>query len=325
MNLSNFFDKVILASLLSCLAFQIFSILTYFFLFKRKLKRYFITILSLTLLFQLIVIYGSFIEPRWILGNHKEIVLQESEVPTYFKVVFAADLHLGPYKQEDFATEVVEKINKEEADIVILGGDYVYNQPDQIKYMKPFKDVKSKYGVYAVFGNHDYELSSPLENVDYEVPVEKSEYIKQKLEQWNIHVLSNENTKITFETDNSKSIILAGIDDLWSNQDDLSTALQGVHKEDTVILVSHNPDIILDKRSEFADLILSAHTHGGQIRLPIFGSLTDIPCETGDKYEYGYFSLESGNQIYITKGLGEMGPRARLFTIPEIVVLDITI
>ena len=70
------------------------------------------------------------------------------------------------------------------------------------------------------------------------------------------------------------------------------------------------------------DLVLAGHTHGGQIRLPFIGAVPTLPTAIDDSYDKGLFQFDSF-KLFITSGLGEVGPRARLFNPPEIVKLKL--
>ena len=87
--------------------------------------------------------------------------------------------------------------------------------------------------------------------------------------------------------------------------------------------MSHNPDAVLSEITvEKADLVLSGHTHGGQIRLPWLGSISGMPNILGREYDLGLFDYQ-GTNLLISAGLGETGPRARLFNPPEIILLNL--
>jgi predicted MPP superfamily phosphohydrolase len=99
----------------------------------------------------------------------------------------------------------------------------------------------------------------------------------------------------------------AGVDDLNNGQPDLDAALRDAPQNAPLVLLSHNPDIWLDPRSRRADLILSGHTHGGQLRLPLLGAWyrqgTHLPREKAA----GWF-CEGKTAMYVTRGLGESFP-----------------
>ena len=88
------------------------------------------------------------------------------------------------------------------------------------------------------------------------------------------------------------------------------------------ILLAHNPDAIYLPGAEQVDLILSGHTHAGQIRLPWIGPVPSVGTELGKDYCYGLFKKED-TLLYVSSGIGESGPRARFFSLPEIALINI--
>ncbi len=312
------FDKITFVALVLGLGVQLLA-----WLVQRRrpsYRKFALPVIVIIILCQLTLLYGSFVEPRWIEVKHEQIKLA-SEPSTELKVILLADYHLGPYKQDDYVRRTVQMINAQNPDVVLIAGDFIYSAADQVEFFEPFSQVEARYGIYAVLGNHDYGLTRT--NQDDNVAdgaIEKSDYVYEKLEEYGIDVLRNENVTLDIE---GKEVKLIGLEDMWGNRGDFAEGFADITADDTVLLIEHNPDVILDERSELADLIMTGHTHGGQIRLPVIGSLWKIPTVIGQEYDYGLFSLETGNQLYITKGLGEMGPRARLFCRPEIVVLEL--
>lgn len=312
------FDKITFVALVLGLGVQLLA-----WLVQRRrpsYRKFALPVIVIIILCQLTLLYGSFVEPRWIEVKHEQIKLA-SEPSTELKVILLADYHLGPYKQDDYVRRTVQMINAQNPDVVLIAGDFIYSAADQVEFFEPFSQVEARYGIYAVLGNHDYGLTRT--NQDDNVAdgaIEKSDYVYEKLEEYGIDVLRNENVTLDIE---GKEVKLIGLEDMWGNRGDFAEGFADITADDTVLLLEHNPDVILDERSELADLIMTGHTHGGQIRLPVIGSLWKIPTVIGQEYDYGLFSLETGNQLYITKGLGEMGPRARLFCRPEIVVLEL--
>ncbi|HLD18379.1 MAG TPA: metallophosphoesterase [Patescibacteria group bacterium] len=253
----------------------------------------------------LTLFYGSFLEPRLLVVRPFSVVL--SGAPSQ-KVTAAvvADLHLGPYKGERWMRQVVERINALHPDLVFLDGDFVFDDPAAASEFAPLKELRAPLGVFAVTGNHDYQWGRDAE-------------IVRALETFGVTVLRNQSRRL--ETKDGSSFVLAGIDDLWYGAE-LRKALEGVVLEETVLLLSHNPDVVSFPRARFVDFVISGHTHGGQIRLPWIGSLAHMPTALGNAFDKGLFSF-NGQSLFITSGAGEMGPRARLFDPPEIAFLDI--
>lgn len=262
----------------------------------------------------LVIFYGSFIEPQLIVVREQTVRLAKNPTET-LRAVLISDFHLGPYKKDGFVERVVSKINAQKPDIIFIAGDFVYNDISQIQYVDPLKNLKAPLGVLAVLGNHDYGEGGPgmiLEKGDARVKA-----VREKLEALDIRVLVNDFYDIK---KGEKNLIIFGADEVWSGRADI---LEAAGAFDAKLVLSHNPDIIHKAVRHGIDLVLAGHAHGGQIRLPGIGSVPDIPDELGRAYDRGLFLFEKGTQLFITSGLGEMGPRARLFVPPEVVLLKI--
>lgn len=300
-----FFDQLTIFIFLVALIGQVVLVLVGW---KFKTLKWWVLPFVLVLLFgQVALIYGSLIEPHWIEVRREQVSFADSEDSTIpLKVAFVADFHLGPYKQSGFAQEVVNLINAEEPDLVLIGGDFIYSYQDQADYLFPLADLQSKYGVFAVLGNHDYGLTqNNLDDKSEPGAIVKSDYVADKLAEFEVEVLRNEIKEIEVEGEVWK---LVGLEDLWGGRTDYQDILRQVSFEDRVILLEHNPDIILDEFSHRVDLILSGHTHGGQLRLPGVGALAGTPTVLSPDYAYGLFDWNEHTQLLVTKGVGEMGP-----------------
>lgn len=259
-------------------------------------------IYSVLALSWVVVFYGSFIEPKMLIVREQTVSLA-TDAQTSMRVALIGDIHVGPYRNEAWVRKVVEKTMTLHPDLILLAGDFIFDDPSQVSHLGPLGDLSAPFGVYAVLGNHDYEGWRP-------------EVITQTLEALGIEVLENESVIL-----GSSNLTLAGISDLWFAAD-LTQAIEGLRQEDKVILLSHNPDIVLREESRLADVVFSGHTHGGQIRLPFFGSIPPIPDELGRAYDRGFYLYE-GLPLFVTSGVGETGPRARLFNPPEISLLTL--
>ena len=215
------------------------------------------------------------------------------------RIAFLSDFHLGPWVGRRQVSRSVEMANSLRPDLIILGGDYISHRR---KYIAPCARVlgrlRAPMGVYAVLGNHDHWVDAPATT--------------RALEQVGIHILTNRGEEI------SPGLYLAGIDDWWARPD-LERAFAGAGKGDCVILVSHNPDAILDRRARRADLILSGHTHGGQVA--VVGPLL-VASEYGRRHPRGLHRVDD-SQIYITTGVGNGFPPLRLFCRPEVALITL--
>lgn len=214
------------------------------------------------------------------------------------KIVFVSDFHIA--KSEKLRLKrIVSLINKQKPDIVISGGDYIKGHTGKSTLdieTIAYELSKIEAPVYSVLGNHDgwYDKFR----------------VKKALEQNGIHVLSNSNEKF-------EDITIAGIEDLQTGNPDISKSLSGTSSPR--ILVTHTPDIYYEVNDD-VELILAGHVHGGQVRLPLKGSII-VPSQFGTKFACGDFN-ETKNRMIVTKGLGTSILPVRFLTLPEIVVIS---
>lgn len=272
---------------------------------------------SAALLTFLVVFYGSFVEPQ-IITVTRESVAFGTEQPLRIAVI--SDLHVGPYKGAGFIRRVVARINALQPDIVLIAGDLVLTEEvtaDSLTALAPLSGLHPAIGTYAIMGNHDHGVyrsaSGSPRNPDH------SDAVAESIASMGITVLRN--ASVTLGTGGSVFAV-AGIEDAMSGQADIVQTLSNVAPGTPTILMSHNPDVILDPASREADLIVAGHTHGGQIRLPWYGPLASLPTHLSRKFDQGIFRLGSGTTLAITRGIGESGPRARLFAPPEIMLIQ---
>jgi len=264
----------------------------------------------------MVIFYGSFIAPLRIVITNQNISFSEQSLDS-LKIVVISDLHIGRYKDFSWTRKIVDRVNTLQPDIILLDGDYIFDYSTNVEMLDALTDLHAPEGVFAVTGNHDYDGN-------------RNQDVILKLKELGITVLENEQVLLRPADKNLPRLVLVGVSDIWF-EGDISLALAGVSEEDQVILLVHNPDAALDKAAGLADLIISGHTHGGQIRLPFIGPIGPIPTHLGQEYDRGLFSSSrrgakfgtpnSNQQLFITSGLGETGARARLFNPPEIALL----
>lgn len=244
-------------------------------------------------LFISLLIWSVCIEPYILTVKHLSV---KDDKLRGLKIVFASDFHIKPY--EKFRLQrIVKLVNKQNADIVLLGGDFVNGHDSS--FTMPIEHISQELSkiipqTFAVIGNHD--------------GWQGKEQIISSLEKNNIKVLLNKN--ICFE-----KYCIAGVDDMQTGKPDISKALNGVDKP--VILLSHTPDIMPEVPFD-VNLTLAGHLHGGQIRLN--GALT-VPSAFGTKYANGFVD-DKGKKIYTTKGLGTSILPVRFNCFPEIVIIN---
>ncbi len=256
-----------------------------------------------------IIFYGSFIEVKRLVV--REFDIQDDRLPT-MKIVVITDIHVGPYKDSKWVQRVVEKINKlDSIDAIFIPGDFVYG-PAKIfgSDLAPLKNLNIPLKI-ATLGNHDHRLTELANTIQHQA-------VSSNLKKFGIRELKNESFYWT-----QKGIWIMGMDDNDRQFHSWRQTYLGTDIQPKILLV-HSPDIV----DELADdqrpnLIISGHTHCGQIRVPGIGALPGtIPTNNGKKYERHLYDL-GVSKIFISCGVGEVGPRARLFNPPEIAVLRI--
>lgn len=230
----------------------------------------------------------------------KEVVVQIAGMDkelSGFKIAQLTDLHVGPTIKGDFLRKVVAKTNALDADVVVITGDLVDGSVEQLhEHVAELKNLKAKYGVYFVTGNHEY-YSGANEWMNY-------------LDSIGIKVLRNELITVNH---NGQNIHFAGVHDYHSGQHNMKLAL--VNREETtpVILLAHQPAAVEEAAQLGVDLQISGHTHGGQIWPWKYAVLLQQP------YVEGLHRHKNGKtQVYISTGTGYWGPPMRLGTSAEI-------
>ncbi|MFH1547319.1 MAG: metallophosphoesterase [bacterium] len=279
---------------------------------RKKLKKMYLLLLIPAVLIVGTILYGSVIEQMVIIKKEQTIDIEDYNGDP-IKFIIVSDLHLGQFLNTAKIPLLVNKINKiEDADYLLLLGDVVNDNSIHLSDLDFLKGIKKS--TIFIYGNHDYENAEP--------PVKLVEGLPEKIDELGFLILENE--MITVRSGGSE-IKIAGIKDLWSHEEDFSF-LDQISKEDSLILLSHSPDGVkkLDEEgySSKVDLVLSGHTHGGEVRLPFIGPVGLLPIELPREYSKGLHGY-AGIPLFITSGVGSTGTRVRLFNYPEIIVLTI--
>ncbi len=271
----------------------------------------------------LILIWGSFIEPQLILITRLSISLTKKVCP--FTIAVLTDIHAGPYKKTSFVERVVQKTIQLNPDIVVIVGDHTYNgfktDTQEIEYLAPIQKLTQRFPVYAVHGNHEYGLSNLITTHPKQMRfADVSEHNAQVLTSYGVVYLQNETREIEI---NGQKIIFFGGDEAWSGNLDYSS-LTSTDPNIPKIALVHNPGYLYLPHPPSIDLTIAGHTHDGQIRLPIIGPLAKADDTLPKKFYSGLHEPERpGEYLFVSRGLGESEPRARLFSPPEIALLTI--
>lgn len=220
-------------------------------------------------------------------------------------VAFLTDIHHGPYVTLAQVQSFVRTALALQPDLIVLGGDYSLRHE---RFIAPCLDVLSSLraplGVYGVLGNHDYwhgldETRAGLKRAKIEELTNRGVWLKR----------------------GSDRLRLAGVDDLWCGTVDVAAAVGETNSNDVCLLLSHNPDVAETLADRRVGLMLSGHTHGGQMTAPgIPNPFT--PSNYGDKYARGMVDAPA-TRVYVSRGLGTTGVPIRYNCPPEISLITL--
>ncbi len=273
----------------------------------RKTRKRFVLFLIVVVI--AIVCYARYIEPELLIV--REVTVKTTMDIKECKVVFFSDTHFGMLYREEHVKKLVDRINELQADIVIFGGDLIddYERDQQqldMEYLqKEMVRIEAKEGKYAVFGNHDYGggafriYEKFMTDCGFKVLVNESVV----LEKYNIEVM--------------------GLDDYLFGQPNFSA----YPKSDWFCLVAAHEPVV----SKFVDgleesLVVTGHTHGGQVSIPYF---TQKQLPTGcDQFVKGFYTaldigVQRSVQMYVSSGIGLTKYPLRFGNIPEIIEINL--
>ena len=266
-------------------------------------------------------LYGIF-NARNIKVNEYSVTVNKScGSDKHLKAVLVADLHMGYAIGVDHITNMVEKINQQDADIVIIAGDIFDNSydsmddPEGIKAQ--LKSIKSKYGVYAVYGNHDIDEKILMGfTFDWGGKQLHSEKMTNFMKECNIKLINDESVLINdeFYLVGRRDTDKPGTED--GSRAEISELTKDLDKTKPIFVLSHEPDELQKTADAGADIDFSGHTHDGQLfpgNLTI-GLFWENPC--------GMIKKDNMYSI-VTSGVGVYGTFMRVGTDAEICSVDI--
>jgi predicted MPP superfamily phosphohydrolase len=236
--------------------------------------------------------------------------LVSADLPDEFdgaRVVFLADIHTGPFLSKSETEALVEKVNALEPDVVLMGGDYVGGRVDAAAdFYAAAASLEAPLGVYAVLGNHDVW--------------EGADEARAGLEAAGIHLLENDRTTVTRD---GASIVIAGVEDLYTGDPDVETTGADIEPEDFAVLISHNPDVFPDgigAMPDTWDLALAGHTHGGQITFG--GTRPVVGSKYGSRFSGGW-TAQADTPVLVTRGVGTVTVPVRIGAPAEVHVITL--
>ncbi len=263
------------------------------------------------------IVYSKKIEPSWV--DVHAISLRLPRLATAFRgyrLVQMSDLHID-YTFMDSArlSGLVDLVNEQKPDAIVITGDFVTNGDSPFEHLESLRRLRAHDGIFAVLGNHDHWSGA--------------DRLRAQLQSYGIHELND--TLHTMYRGGSM-LHLLGLDDLWpessyiapiwTHRDRLTRLVDQLPKDGAAILLVHEPDFADVAASvPRIDFQLSGHSHGGQVRIPLYGVIEVPPLAT--RYPDGMYVIDQ-LQLYTNRGLGMVDPQVRFDCRPEISVFTCT-
>jgi predicted MPP superfamily phosphohydrolase len=249
-----------------------------------------------------VLAYARFVEPhRLVVAEHTVEVCGDG-LPGTLTAAIVGDFHVGLYSNAPSLRRIVDRINRSDADFVLIPGDFTYHLPPArfSKAFAPLRDLEAP--AYAVLGNHDVGI--PGEDL--------SGSLAKVLEGHGVDVLYPGQAIFGKE---GKFVRIVGFRDYWAYT--RRSEPLGVYPDAEgmpIIFLQHNPDMIKEPGIGAYDLFVSGHTHGGQIYVPGLTCEWTFACDT---LRYGYADTPVG-KLFVTSGTGTTGLPMRFGVPPRI-------
>ena len=223
-----------------------------------------------------------------------------------YRIVQISDLHNAAFGKEN--KKLLETIRSCSPDIIIITGDLVDSNHTNVERAVAFvKEAVKIAPVYYVTGNHEYWLD-PSEN----------EQMMQGILAAGAYDLDDEAVRIK---KGDSSFLLVGLDDQHLSDETLKNLLQE-QKNELSIVLAHEPQYLQNYANAEADLVLTGHAHGGQIRLPFVGGIVAPDQGFLPEYTSGQYN-NTDTEMIVSRGLGNSIIPVRLFNYPEVVCVEL--
>lgn len=273
--------------------------------FLRMVIRLFVT---LGLVAACLYVDARYIEPKLLKIETVTLTTDKLHLTQPLKIVQFSDVHLGEYYTLLDCQKVIDAVNDLKPDLVIFTGDLIDDNKtfqDEEGTINFLQQLESRYGKYAVYGNHDHGGNGTRR---YARIMKKSGF----------RLLKDEQTTIKLE--NGDQLTLIGLDDVILSRPNMAKAFKNVPEAHYKLFLSHAPDVADQAADYGVDLQLSGHTHGGQIRLPLIGAPFTPPY--GRQYVKGLYTVGThGMKLYVNSGIGTSQLPYRLMNKPEVTMI----
>lgn len=253
--------------------------------------------------------YPVFIE-RYIVQTNTYRIPVPNLPPAFsgFRIVQLTDLHYGSLMPLSFIKKVIERANSIERDLIVCTGDYVHerNSTDEIDAVWPLlSELTAPAGVFSVLGNHDHWADT------------------KRSQHWLTKTGQDLRHKAAPITRNGSKLWFAGAGDFYEDHKSLDILLGTIPESDCRIVLAHNPDTADTGFSARVDLMITGHTHGGQVNIPLIGP-PFLPVRN-KTYTSGLKTSPRGTTIFISRGIGWTIIPVRFNCYPEIAILELVL
>jgi hypothetical protein len=260
------------------------------------------------------VAYPRFVEPRWFDVTHKRAALSRVRLERPVKVLHLADLHASRVVSLEMIADAVGMGMAERPDIVCLTGDFITHRadsPSSADYVRVLRKVSQGARAFAVMGNHDGgRWAARARGWANHLLMDRI------LEDAGIEVLHNRSRVVEVR---GQKLVLTGTGDYWAQEAEPEAAFHEVDSRLPVVLMTHNPDT-KDLCGPYCwDLMLSGHTHGGQVIVPFYGPPFQAVADT--RYIAGLKPWGT-RQVHVTRGVGNL-LGVRFNCRPEVSLLEV--
>ena len=267
----------------------------------------------------------SWIDRPYAVQLDRMLTISEAEIPLSrlpeafdgTTVMLITDVHTGPFLTVRGLRRTFGRLAALSPDLILLGGDLTTSAVADLRTsLAAYAGLSAPLGVHAVLGNHEHYTGEPSR-------------VRELLSEAGVGVLHNR--AVALERGGER-LILAGIDDLNAGKPDLDAALAdarrlavgdggpaGETSPAPILLLSHNPDVFFEASRRGVSLVLSGHTHGGQIRIPGLPVLVRMSRYRLDHGRY----VANGAELVVSRGLGASGLPLRIACSPEAVLLTL--
>lgn len=275
-------------------------------------KRIRVALATIPVLIASLAIYAFFIEPNRLVLRHETIQINQwpNEL-SGIRIAVISDIHVGGWFIDDEKLRlIIDQTNQLQPSLVVILGDFMSGHPRDDKqatspesFAPKLKGFSAPLGVYSVLGNHDWWWDGKK--------------VRGALEANGIKVLDDEVAEISYQ---GTTFWLAGLADLWTRPQHIDATIAKVPEGKTVIALTHNPDIF-PRVPQRVSLMLAGHTHGGQVRFPLIGTVVQA-SRHDERYIRGHV-FEQNHHLFVTTGIGTSIVPVRFGVPPEIVLLTI--